>query len=66
MWGVIYSEGSGAGFSMEFIGDMHDSILLTGMNRGALKSGSRGAYSSTAGVQTSQRLVATRPGAGVN
>jgi hypothetical protein len=60
MWGVIYSEDSGTGFSMEFIGDMQDSKLLTGMYKGALKSGSRVAYSSTAGVQTSQRLVATR------
>ena len=25
MWGVVYQESNGAGFSMEFIGDMHDS-----------------------------------------
>ena len=27
MWGAIYSELSGTGFPMEFIGDMHDSTL---------------------------------------
>jgi hypothetical protein len=27
MWGSIYIESSGAGFPMEFIGDMHDSTL---------------------------------------
>ena len=27
MWGTIYSELSGTGFPMEFIGDMHDSTL---------------------------------------
>jgi hypothetical protein len=25
MWGVVYQEANGAGFSLEFIGDMHDS-----------------------------------------
>ena len=25
MWGVVYQESNGAGFAMEFIGDMHDS-----------------------------------------
>ena len=27
MWGSIYSELSGTGFTMEFIGDVHDSTL---------------------------------------
>ena len=27
MWGVIYDEATGAGFTMEFIGDMHDSTV---------------------------------------
>ncbi len=27
MWGTIYMESTGRGFSMEFIGDMHDSTL---------------------------------------
>ena len=27
MWGTIYSELSGTGFTMEFIGDAHDSTL---------------------------------------
>ena len=28
MWGVVYQESNGAGFAMEFIGDMHDSSAL--------------------------------------
>ena len=28
MWGVIYQESNGAGFAMEFVGDMHDSSAL--------------------------------------
>lgn len=28
MWGVIFHEANGAGFAMEFIGDMHDSTML--------------------------------------
>jgi len=28
MWGVIFHEANGAGFAMEFIGDMHDSTVL--------------------------------------
>ncbi len=26
LWGVVYQESNGAGFSLEFIGDMHDSV----------------------------------------
>lgn len=29
MWGVIFHEANGAGFAMEFIGDMHDSTVLS-------------------------------------
>ena len=25
MWGVVYQSSNGAGFALEFIGDMHDS-----------------------------------------
>ena len=39
MWGVVYQESNGAGFSLEFIGDMHDSSSAgvqphTGYGRG--------------------------------
>jgi hypothetical protein len=30
MWGVVYQESNGAGFAMEFIGDMHDSTGASG------------------------------------
>jgi hypothetical protein len=63
MWGVIYQEKSGAGFSMEFIGDMHDSRIIPGSHMGPLKAGSRG---STLISSDSTRMVSTRPGAGVN
>ena len=36
---------NGGGFSMEFIGDMHDSIIQTGLNRGELKLGAHGTSS---------------------
>jgi hypothetical protein len=49
MWGVVYQESNGAGFAMEFIGDMHDSSGLssdilqpvTGWNAGITGSGNR-------------------------
>ena len=63
MWGVIYMESSGAGFSMEFIGDMHDSRITPGRHMGPLKPGSRG---STIKATDTARVVGTRPGAGVN
>ena len=31
MWGVVFSEGTNAGFAMEFIGDMHDSTIASGI-----------------------------------
>jgi hypothetical protein len=34
MWGVIFHEANGAGFAMEFIGDMHDSTVLPDGNSG--------------------------------
>ena len=42
MWGIVYSEAAGTGFAMEFIGDMQDSLVQTGLNRGFLKLGTRG------------------------
>ena len=30
MWGVVYQSSNGAGFAMEFVGDMHDSGIGTG------------------------------------
>ncbi len=34
MWGVIFQPSNGAGFAMEFIGDMHDSTVLPDGNGG--------------------------------
>ena len=42
MWGVIFHEANGAGFAMEFIGDMHDSTVLSdgnGSNAVTLQTG---------------------------
>ena len=72
MWGIVYSEASGTGFAMEFIGDMHDSVVLTGLNRGHLKLGTRGGQSTEGGKGLSSDehqnsgLGNHRPGAGVN
>ena len=30
IWGIVYTQASGTGFAMEFIGDMHDSNIGTG------------------------------------
>ena len=57
MWGTIYMESNGAGFAMEFVGDMADSRIVG--NLGELKAGGRGA----AGGAGSQTM---RPGAGIN
>jgi hypothetical protein len=56
MWGSIYIEPTGAGFAMEFIGDMTDSLILG--NLGELKAGGRGVAMGAS--QTN------RPGAGIN
>jgi hypothetical protein len=56
MWGVVYMESNGAGFAMEFVGDMADSRIAG--NLGELKAGSRVAAGSV-GSQT------IRPGAGI-
>ena len=50
-------ESSGAGFAMEYVGDMAGSRIVG--NLGELKAGGRGAAGST-GIQT------LRPGAGIN
>jgi len=54
MWGVVYQESNGAGFAMEFIGDMHDSAA-TGIRIQRQLTG----YDGRAGTSV-------RMGAGVN
>ena len=54
MWGVVYQESNGAGFAMEFIGDMHDST-----SSGTRISRQLTGYDGRAGT-------AVRMGAGVN
>jgi hypothetical protein len=80
MWGIVYSEAAGTGFAMEFIGDMQDSIIQTGLCRGSLKLGSRGgishagkcgktieAHAAELGInEPPNSLTNSRPGAGVN
>ncbi|MBT7272536.1 MAG: hypothetical protein HN885_06010 [Nitrospina sp.] len=57
MWGVVYQESNGAGFAMEFIGDMHDST----------SSGTRISHelSGYDGAATAKQNI-IRMGAGVN
>jgi hypothetical protein len=76
MWGIVYSESAGTGFAMEFIGDMHDSGIQTGMGKGDLKLGTLGAYpakdatcspgAGMSGVCLPSGAAATRVGAGIN
>ena len=33
MWGVVYQSSNGAGFALEFIGDMHDSSVAGSLGR---------------------------------
>jgi hypothetical protein len=69
MWGIVYSEAAGTGFAMEFIGDMQDSTIISGLWQGPLKSGSRGIGTHAGaliGVGTTAASVIKRPGAGVN
>jgi hypothetical protein len=62
MWGIVYSEANGSGFSMEFIGDMADSRILG--NLGTLKAGGCGAQiASRSCARTTQTQ---RPGGGIN
>ena len=57
MWGVVYQESNGAGFAMEFIGDMHDSTA-SGTRISRELSGYDGA------ATAKQNII--RMGAGVN
>ena len=70
MWGIVYSESAGTGFAMEFIGDMQDSKIVTGIGATAPVSGARGHVGSLRGnndaVGNAGHTVSTRPGAGVN
>ena len=59
MWGVVYQESNGAGFAMEFIGDMHDSSVSGTRIQQPLTG-----YSSTATELSNQVII--RMGAGVN
>jgi hypothetical protein len=49
MWGVVYQSANGAGFALEFVGDMHDSSVsgsikvLEAQGTAAIKSNSSGA-----------------------
>jgi len=49
MWGVVYQSANGAGFALEFVGDMHDSsvagsvILQEADGTAMLKSNTSGA-----------------------
>ena len=38
MWGVVYQSSNGAGFALEFIGDMHDSSLGTSFTENGMMS----------------------------
>jgi hypothetical protein len=75
MWGIIYSEAAGTGFAMEFIGDMQDSRIVSGMGSTSPVSGARGHVgplnpgginSGTVNVGVAAHTVQTRAGAGVN
>jgi hypothetical protein len=75
MWGIVYSEAAGTGFAMEFIGDMQDSRIVSGMGSTAPVSGARGHVgplnpgginSGTVNVGVAAHTVQTRAGAGVN
>jgi hypothetical protein len=67
MWGIVYSEAAGAGFAMEFIGDMHDSKLLSGWFRGDPKLGNRGVkVGENSRADSTSKALSVRPGAGVN
>jgi hypothetical protein len=63
MWGVVYVEASGAGFAMEFVGDMADSKITGSI--GQLKAGNRG-FVRTDNGHTTLPAVGIRPGAGIN
>lgn len=38
IWGVVFQESNGAGFALEFIGDMHDSTIGSATNNAKLKA----------------------------
>jgi hypothetical protein len=72
MWGVVYQESNGAGFSLEFIGDMHDSsaagTATQGHGRqyeGALCNTALGAAKCTQHPHSAGGILATSKGSGV-
>ncbi len=69
IWGIVYTQASGTGFAMEFIGDMHDSSLggehltavpsrMNGCGRGATAGGCKDLPAGTNDL--------ARPGRGIN
>ena len=71
MWGIVYSEAAGTGFAMEFVGDMQDSRIVTGIGSTGPKSGERGQVgairdNSKVTLGIAAHTVARRAGAGVN
>ena len=62
MWGIVYFEASGAGFAMEFVGDMADSTV-GGQYAGASKSIQ--SVSSSTSLPTGIAIT-KRAGAGIN
>jgi hypothetical protein len=63
MWGVVYVESGGAGFAMEFIGDMADSRIHGYI--GNVTPGTRG-FEGVTGGETDRGAPTQRPGAGIN
>jgi hypothetical protein len=66
MWGIVYVESGGAGFAMEFIGDMADSKISGRL--GTLKAGSCGSDRSYTGETGTCTFLTRnqRPGSGIN
>ena len=69
IWGIVYTQASGTGFAMEFIGDMHDSSLggenvlsvPSRMNGCAINQSDAGCKGIAAGTRDQ-----SRPGRGIN
>jgi len=65
MWGVVYQESNGAGFSLEFVGDMHDSSSA-GVAPGHLGGGTANDFHSHKAQGTNATITSTGAGRGVN
>ena len=62
MWGVVYQTANGAGFALEFVGDMHDSVHLFN----DAKTGVIAKFSNQATGQGSVEANSSGSGRGVN